>query len=129
VLTPAAVTAATAHDWPGNIRELRNAVLRAARACDGPLTAIDLIPPPRAGCGRASDDPPAIAVPRGTWAQMHRALLHQVVDEAGSIRKAAAQLAIPRSTLAHWLSARDPACPTGQLRTPRLAAHDPVSAF
>ena len=105
VLTPAAVTAATAHDWPGNIRELRNAVLRASANCDGPLTATDLIPPARAGSGRASDDPPAIAVPRGTWAQMHRALLHQVVDEAGSIRKAAAQLAVPRSTLAHWLSA------------------------
>ncbi|HEY0136333.1 MAG TPA: sigma-54 dependent transcriptional regulator, partial [Nannocystis sp.] len=39
VLTPSAVTAATAHDWPGNIRELRNAVLRAAAGCDGPLTA------------------------------------------------------------------------------------------
>jgi len=99
-LTPAAVAAATAHDWPGNIRELRNALLRAAAAGDGPLTATDLVP-----LARRSTVAAAIAVPRGTWAQMHRALLNQVVDEAGSIRKAAAQLAVPRSTLAHWLSA------------------------
>ncbi len=105
-LTPAAVAAATAHDWPGNIRELRNALLRAAAAGDGPLTATDLVPPPRHhGHDRQDSHAAAIAVPRGTWAQMHRALLNQVVDEAGSIRKAAAQLAVPRSTLAHWLAA------------------------
>ena len=104
LLTPAAVAAATAHPWPGNIRELRNALLRAAAACDGPLTAADLIPPVRPG-QLAACDPAAIAVPRGTWAQMHRALLHQLVDEAGSIRKAAARLEVPRSTLATWLSA------------------------
>ncbi|MBK9757171.1 MAG: sigma 54-dependent Fis family transcriptional regulator [Nannocystis sp.] len=96
-LTPAAVAAATAHAWPGNIRELHNALLRAAATADGPLTAADLVPTARAAA------PPAIAVPRGTYAEMHRALLHRVVDDAGSIRKAALQLAIPRSTLAAWL--------------------------
>jgi DNA-binding NtrC family response regulator len=100
VLTPAAIAAATAHDWPGNIRELRNTLLRAAAIADGPLTAADLLPAPRLVAATG----PAIAVPRGTYAQMHRALLDQIVDEAGSIRKAALQLGIPRSTLAHWLT-------------------------
>ncbi len=103
ILTASAIAAATAHDWPGNIRELRNALLRAAAGGDGPLTATDLIPPARARRDGVATS--AFAVPRGTWAQMHRALLHQVVDEAGSIRKAAARLAVPRSTLAHWLAA------------------------
>ena len=98
-LTPAAVAAAVGHAWPGNIRELHNNLLRAAAAADGPLTAADLVPAARAAA------PPAIAVPRGTYAEMHRALLHRVVDEAGSIRKAALQLAVPRSTLAAWLHA------------------------
>jgi transcriptional regulator of acetoin/glycerol metabolism len=66
------------------------------------LTAADLIPGP--GPGGPPSSGPAIAVPRGTYAEMHRALLHQVVDEAGSIRKAARQLEVPRSTLAAWLS-------------------------
>ena len=45
---------------------------------------------------------------RGTYAAMHRTLLELVVREAGSIRKAAARLAVPRSTLCAWLKA-DPA--------------------
>lgn len=39
-VTPRAVAALTAHDWPGNIRELRNAVERAMLFCDE--EAIDL---------------------------------------------------------------------------------------
>jgi len=100
VITAPALAAAVAHDWPGNIRELRNALLRAAAGSDGPLTAADLVPTATATTNANA----AIAVPRGTYAEMHRALLHQVVGEAGSIRKAARQLAVPRSTLAAWLS-------------------------
>jgi transcriptional regulator with PAS, ATPase and Fis domain len=39
-VTPRALAALTAHDWPGNIRELRNAVERAMLFCDE--EAIDL---------------------------------------------------------------------------------------
>ncbi|MFY0531255.1 hypothetical protein [Nannocystis pusilla] len=42
-------------------------------------------------------------MPRGTYAAMHRRMLELVVREAGSIRKAAAQLDVPRSTLCAWL--------------------------
>jgi len=97
VLTPAAVSAASAHAWQGKKNKLHNALLRAAAAVDGPLTATDLLPAAR------TPAPPAIAVPRGTWAEMNRALLDRVVAEAGSIRKAAVALAVPRSTLAAWL--------------------------
>jgi DNA-binding NtrC family response regulator len=42
-IEPEAVEALMAHDWPGNIRELENAIERAVVLADGPsLTAADL---------------------------------------------------------------------------------------
>lgn len=43
-ITPAAMALLTAHDWPGNIRELENAVHRAAVLCDGAELDTDLFP-------------------------------------------------------------------------------------
>lgn len=40
-ITPSAVDALRAYDWPGNIRELRNAIERAMLFCDDPV--IDLV--------------------------------------------------------------------------------------
>jgi DNA-binding NtrC family response regulator len=97
-LTAEAIAAACAHRWPGNVRELRNALTRAAALHDGPLGPAELLP--------ADHPAPAgdvLAVPRGTYAEMNRSLLQQVVREAGSLRKAAARLAVPRSTLSQWL--------------------------
>jgi DNA-binding NtrC family response regulator len=55
-LSPGAVDALEAYDWPGNIRELRNVIERAVLLCDGPriepvhlptkLTATAPTPPP-----------------------------------------------------------------------------------
>jgi two-component system, NtrC family, response regulator HydG len=39
------------HDWPGNIRELKNAVERAVILCDGELITRDHLPPDMAGKG------------------------------------------------------------------------------
>ncbi|MCB9567217.1 MAG: sigma 54-interacting transcriptional regulator [Myxococcales bacterium] len=101
ILTDEAIAAAERHPWPGNVRQLRNALLRAAAVADGPIGAAELLP------GGAPSRPPecarSIAVPRGTYAQMTRALLAKVVDEAGSIRRAARVLEVPRSTLGAWL--------------------------
>ena len=102
LLTAAALAAAQAHDWPGNVRELRNALLRAAAESDGPITGPDLVPRPLRGV------PGLIAVPKGTYLEMHGALLREVLREAGSIRRAAQQLAVPRSTLANWLRGAAP---------------------
>jgi len=102
-LTTDALSVAQLHDWPGNIRELRNALLRAAAECDGPITGADLVPR-----SRRSFTTGLVAVPRGTYAEMQRHLLSEVLRETGSIRRAAQQLAVPRSTLAHWLRVQDP---------------------
>ncbi len=101
VLTDEAIEAALRYPWPGNIRQLRNALLRAAVAQDGPITAADLLPPAATGAAPCSRE--SLAVPRGTYAQMTHSLLDQVIREAGSIRKAARVLGIPRSTLGAWV--------------------------
>jgi DNA-binding NtrC family response regulator len=103
ILTDEAIAAADRFPWPGNVRQLRNALLRAAAAGDGPITAADLLP---ARTTRHGGGAGTLAVPRGTYAQMTHALLAQVVREAGSIRKAAKLLEVPRSTLGAWVRRR-----------------------
>jgi DNA-binding NtrC family response regulator len=51
-LTPRAMQALVHHNWPGNIRELRNAIERAMLFCDGPSIEIDHLPPEVAEAGR-----------------------------------------------------------------------------
>jgi DNA-binding NtrC family response regulator len=98
-----AVQAAVAHEWPGNVRALRNAVLRAGALCDGPIGPGDLVSAaPRPGTASS------VVLPRGDYATMNRALLLQAVADHGSIRAAARALGIPRSTLGAWLR-REPA--------------------
>ncbi len=46
---PEAMEMLKAHDWPGNIRELRNAVERAVILCDGELITREHLPPDMAG--------------------------------------------------------------------------------
>ena len=109
-LSPAAIAEASRASWPGNVRALRNAVLRAAALADGPITPDLLLPTQARRPPRARGD--AILVPRGSYASMHAALLRTVVAEEGSIRKAARALEVPRSTLGTWLrNAPGPAAP------------------
>jgi two-component system, NtrC family, response regulator HydG len=48
---PQAMEVLRAYDWPGNIRELKNAVERAVILCDGELITRDHLPPDMAGMG------------------------------------------------------------------------------
>ena len=43
-IAPDAMAMLTAHDWPGNIRELENAIHRAIVLCDGYMLTSDLFP-------------------------------------------------------------------------------------
>ena len=100
-LTDAAVTAATRHAWPGNIRALRNAVLRAGAMGEGVIQPQTLVPRPT--------PPPEVlppgcmVIPRGDFNSMRNAILERVIDEEGSIRRAAKVLGVPRTTLGNWL--------------------------
>ena len=70
-LTPEAITALKAHDWPGNIRELQNVLERAVILCgeDGYIhpEQLGLTAPPQAGLGDApttdTDTPAEPAAP------------------------------------------------------------------
>jgi DNA-binding NtrC family response regulator len=100
VVSRDAVEAALDFPWPGNVRSLRNAVMRAAALSEGPITSAQLIP--------TLEQSPAsnfIRVPRGDYASMTKALIRHVVAEEGSIRRAARVLNLPRSTLGSWISA------------------------
>jgi two-component system response regulator AtoC len=43
-VTPKAMQALKAHEWPGNIRELRNVIERAMLFCDGPAIDVSHLP-------------------------------------------------------------------------------------
>jgi two-component system, NtrC family, response regulator HydG len=59
-----------AQSWPGNIRELRNTIERAAIVCDGELIRLEHLPVPAAAAARASghdgESPNSIAFAIGT---------------------------------------------------------------
>lgn len=46
---------------------------------------------------------PAYLVPMGPWSEMRDGLLLSIVTDAGSVRKAARSVNVPRSTLGHWV--------------------------
>ena len=106
-VAPEAVAAAQAYDWPGNIRALRNAVLRAGALCEGPIGARALLP----SVGAAPLPTGGMVLPKGDYGSMNRELLRRAVHEHRSIRQAAKALGVPRSTLGAWLKKLGIACP------------------
>ncbi len=110
-ITPDARTAARRHRWPGNVRALKNAVLRAAALHEGRIDARALLSEEGSGAATCKAPRDAIPVPRGTYRQMRAHLLRQIVAECGSIRQAASVLDVPRSTLAEWIKRCDGAAP------------------
>lgn len=92
------------HDWPGNIRELRNVLTYAFIMGDGPiLRPVDL--PPEILCGpggiselRAAPDPDAVSRAPEELAEIARIKV-ALGDHAGHLGRAAAFLGISRTTL------------------------------
>jgi anaerobic nitric oxide reductase transcription regulator len=100
-LSGAAVTALQAHDWPGNVRQLENAVRQAlaARPADGdPVLGPELFPrdlSPREPGGRRRE--------RAAAGEDRRSLLLRALSAHGGNRTAAARaLGIGRATFYRW---------------------------
>lgn len=102
-MAPDAIDALSARRWPGNIRELRNVILRASATSDGPvITRQELL----------FDDCDLETRPAAATAPRVRDV-HQVEREAvieaiaaceGNLASAARQLGISRMTLYRWMA-------------------------
>ncbi len=102
-LDRSAIDALRNHSWPGNIRELRNVLQRAALVAENNvITDRDLQFFPLESQGLTWNSPPAADL---TLRQLERAHIETVLaQELGSIQKAAKRLGIPRSSLYNKLS-------------------------
>jgi len=124
---PDALQALRAYAWPGNVRQLKNVVERAAVVCLGARIGLDDLPDtlliPREvraspyaspGPGLASGPTPAQGSaesdPRAPFESRVRAFESRLIEEAlakhgGSHTKAAAELGLPRRTLSNKIGA------------------------
>ena len=98
--SPAALHALNKYEWPGNVRELRHAVARAV-ALGGPVLEIEDFFP---GALFVAAAPQASTASEGATLAPYEELLRQAMGRAlvlkGSIRKAAKELGMPKSTFA-----------------------------
>jgi transcriptional regulator with PAS, ATPase and Fis domain len=99
-LAPDALAWLMAQPWPGNIRELRHCVERAALLCEGGfITRAHL--DPGAAPAPAPPLPPASETVRGG---LTRAVLEAALERhAGNQTRAAAALGVSRRTLVNWI--------------------------
>ena len=112
IITEAAERVLLDHDWPGNFRELRNVVERAAVLCDDRrIEAADLLLPARTDVDDL--DGPASAAPIETERQHIIAVLSMV---AGNQTRAARMLGMSRRTLITRLEILGIARPRAPLR-------------
>ncbi|MGZ5425989.1 MAG: AAA-type ATPase lid domain-containing protein, partial [Thermoanaerobaculia bacterium] len=94
-LTSAALEKLRAHRWPGNIRELRNALERAGLLAHGPEVGpgdFSFEPAPSTGAASAAGD--------GSLLETEKDLIRKTLEaERGRVGRAAESLGISRSSL------------------------------
>jgi two-component system response regulator HydG len=100
---PKAMDLMMRYDWPGNIRELENAIERAVLLCRGEHISPEDLPHPVQGA--EADDLPRVAVPPGmTLKEVEREVIVQTLEETeGNRTQTARILGISRKTLQNKL--------------------------
>jgi DNA-binding NtrC family response regulator len=111
-LTREAAEALTAYSFPGNVRELENALIRAVALSSNGWITLECLPPHIAGAAIAgrqsssvSSQEAALAADRPTMEELQRRYLELVLGEAGgNRRRAATVLGLNRRTIQRLLS-------------------------
>ena len=102
-LTSEAVAALTAYPFPGNVRELENALRRAVALSSGGLITVDCLPPEIASARRKPAVESAetrLVSDRPTMEELQRRYLQLILEETGwNRRRAAAVLDLDRRTI------------------------------
>jgi two-component system, NtrC family, response regulator AtoC len=114
-ISDAAMTALSAHAFPGNVRELRNIVERAVTIAEGPQIEIDDLPAVRGDHGetrpsRHPPDDPALpdASHKSRLEAYERELIAEALQRAGGNKTRAAELLrMPLRTLMRKLSGQE----------------------
>ncbi len=100
---PAAMAALQSQDWPGNLRELENAVERAVLLCDGEIIRAGDVPGstavPDAAAQDASPTPLRDRVRQATRQLEREAILEALERTAGNVTRAARDLGLSRRGL------------------------------
>jgi two-component system, NtrC family, response regulator PilR len=96
-LAPEALRALLAYGFPGNVRELENALERAVALCQAPTIGLGDLPPSIAGTA-ASPAPTLLSLPDqgcdldAVMAEAERRLILQALERTGGVRTQAAKL-------------------------------------
>jgi DNA-binding NtrC family response regulator len=102
-LTTEAMAALAAHTFPGNVRELENALRRATALSTGGLITVDCLPPEIAGARARRGGPSAeqqLIADRPSMEVLQRRYLQLILEETGwNRRRAAAVLELDRRTI------------------------------
>jgi DNA-binding NtrC family response regulator len=103
-LTREAIDALAAHDYPGNVRELENALRRAVALSSGGLVTLDCLPPEIAAHAKrpasAAGGEQKLIADRPSMDELQRRYLQLVLEENGwNRRRAAAVLELDRRTI------------------------------
>ncbi|MEN6496178.1 MAG: sigma-54 dependent transcriptional regulator [Thermoguttaceae bacterium] len=116
-LSPQTVQCLLAYAWPGNVRQLRNAIQRACLLCRGDVILPEHLPPALAA---PAGTPAAEPYEGGRLSQVERATILAVLAECqGNRTHAAKQLGISRRALIYKLRAIEAEGKLPPERTPR----------
>jgi two-component system response regulator PilR (NtrC family) len=95
-LTPDAMRALDAYDFPGNVRELENIVERAVTLAGGPVIGLGDLPPQIGGV--SAPTPSLVALPDegcdldAVIGEVERRLILQALEKSGGVRTSAAKM-------------------------------------
>jgi DNA-binding NtrC family response regulator len=106
-LSNEALEALNAYPFPGNVRELENAMTRAAALCSGGLITLDCLPPNISVMRQTAPDSTlsadaalSLAVDRPTMEELQRRYFQLILTEVGgNRRRAASVLGVNRRTI------------------------------